>query len=688
MENLRIAFAPELPQWLLVPIVLAIAALCLFGLVRKTTGAFVRSIAGALLALALYNPSILQEDRTPLPTIVPLVIDETTSQKLDDREDTTKAAVAELKERFSRLDGFELLEVRTRDEISQTSDISSALFKALGNAVHDVPADQLGASIFITDGQVHDIPENPESAQLSGPLHVLVTGREKEKDRRIVLKSAPRFGVVDETQELVFMIEETGFEDASSLEVTIRFDGEVIAVEEVVPGEAVPFVFEVPHGGKNIIELDAEVADGEITATNNQAFTTLTGIRENLRVLLVSGEPHAGERTWRNLLKSDGLVDLVHFTILRPPEKQDGTPINQLSLIAFPTRELFVQKIDEFDLIIFDRYKRRGVLPILYFDNIARYVRDGGAVMVAAGPEYAEPASIGTTPLNVVLPALANGTVKEGPFKPNLSETGLKHPVTRKLDGWNAEEPKWSRWFRSIGVENASGQSVMVGENQEPLLLLERHGEGRVALLLSDHVWLWSRGFEGGGPHVQLLRRLAHWLMKEPELEEERLTAETHGSELIITRQTLLAKPENVIVESPAGERIELEFEPVEEGLWRIGQSASEIGLYRVTNEGFTALAKIGPANPRELAAVVSTTETLKPVADATKGSVTRISNGIPRLVASGANATTRGNGWIGLPRTQASILNGVFQIPIFGGLIGLALLVFAFAGTWYREGR
>ena len=98
----------------------------------------------------------------------------------------------------------------------------------------------------------------------------------------------------------------------------------------------------------------------------------INGVRDRLRVLLVSGEPHAGERTWRNLLKSDASVDLVHFTILRPPEKQDGVPVDELSLIAFPTRELFIEKIEDFDLIIFDRYRRRGILPSLYLENIAQ----------------------------------------------------------------------------------------------------------------------------------------------------------------------------------------------------------------------------------------------------------------------------------------------------------------------------
>jgi len=686
MENLQLTFTPELPLWAIWTLTTAIAVLCLYGLVKGVRGSLIRTIAGVLLALALFNPSILREDRSPLATVVPLVIDETTSQKLNNRDQETLAAVEEIREKMARLDGYELREVQVKDTISKTSDISSALFRALETAIQDVPREQLGASLFITDGQVHDAPANPEGANLPGPLHVLLTGTENEKDRRIVLKSAPRFGVVGEIQELVFTVEETGFTGQTYVDVTIKLDGEVVAVEQAIPGEDVPFVFEVPHGGKNIIELEARVAEGEITATNNRVFSTLTGIRENLRVLLVSGEPHAGERTWRNLLKSDASVDLVHFTILRPPEKQDGTPINQLSLIAFPT---FVQKIDEFDLIIFDRYKRRGVLPVLYFDNIARYVQDGGAVLIAAGPEYAEPASIATTPLNVVLPALGNGDVREGPFKPQLSETGLKHPVTRNLEGWNPEDPNWSRWFRSVGVDVDGGQTVMTDADDNPLLMLQRHNEGRIALLLSDHVWLWSRGFEGGGPHLQLLRRLAHWLMKEPELEEERLTSETSGDTLTITRQTLQGKPDNTLLQTPSGETVELEFEADSEGIWKAEYKAEEIGLYRAQSGNLNALAQVGAANPKELASVISTAELLQPITDATNGSVTRIAEqGIPRVIATSQNGTSKGNGWIGLPRTEASVLNGVFQLPLFTGLIGLALLLLALAGTWYREGR
>ncbi|MEO0327340.1 MAG: hypothetical protein AAF217_01950 [Pseudomonadota bacterium] len=688
MENFTIAFNPELPLWLSTGLCIVIAIACLFGLFFGLRGAWIRSIAALLLCFSLFNPSLLEEDRTALPTIIPMVVDQTTSQKLNDRDVETENAVATLREQFDQLEGYELREIRVRDQISTTSDVSSALFKSLDTALQDIPREQLGASLFITDGQVHDVPEDADKNS-QGPVHVLLTGKENEKDRRIILKQAPRFGVVGENQELIFEVNETGFGDPQPVDVTIRFDGEPVAVERVLPGEDAGFVFEVPHGGQNIIELEAQTADGEITEINNRVFTNLTGIRENLRVLLVSGEPHAGERTWRNLLKSDASVDLVHFTILRPPEKQDGTPINQLSLIAFPTRELFVQKIDEFDLIIFDRYKRRGVLPILYFDNIASYVRNGGAVLVAAGPEYAEPVSIATTPLNVVLPAISDGRIIEEPFVPQLSDTGEKHPVTRNLDGWNSQAPSWSRWFRAVGVEEGSGETVMVDENDRPILMLQRQQEGRVALLLSDHVWLWSRGFEGGGPHGQLLRRMAHWLMKEPDLEEERLTAISQGETLTITRQTLGDEPGTVRLTSPSGDTVELKLENNGTGQWQASYKAEEIGLYRLANDQLTALSQIGPANPRELAAVVSTSELLQTIADTTKGSITRLAdNGVPRLLAVGTNATTKGNGWIGLPRTQASVLNGVFRIPLFVGLLGLAVLLLAFASTWYREGR
>ena len=691
MTSLNLVFDPQLPLWLAVLICALIAILCTYSILRNSRGSLLRAIVGILVCLALFNPSLLEENRTPLKNVVALIIDETTSQKIDNREEQTTNAVEMIRSKFAPLEEqFELREVRVNDRFSSTNEVSTSLFQSLQATLQDVPPEQYAGAIFITDGQVHDVPTNSSSIGNKVPLHVLLTGNDDERDRRITLKTAPRFGVVNENQELTYVVEQTGFSNSSDfVEVSIAIDGQVVAVEEAVVGEETSFFFDVPHGGKNIIELSVPVDDREITDTNNTTFMTINGIRENLRVLLVSGEPHAGERTWRNLLKSDASVDLVHFTILRPPEKQDGTPITELSLIAFPTQELFIQKIDEFDLIIFDRYKRRGILPALYFDNIARYVEDGGAILVASGPEYADHTSIGISPLQRVMPALADGSVFEKSFKPQITENGLRHPVTRGLDGWRKDEPQWGRWFRTIGVEKPAVDAVMADENDRPILMLQRHNEGRVALFLSDHVWLWSRGFEGGGPHGQLLRRVAHWLMKEPDLDEERLTATTNAEELIITRQTLLTNPDEVEVTSPTGKQETLKLNQSGDGLWEARLPLTEIGLYRISDGEHTTLAQAGPANPKELANVVSTPQLLRPITNATRGSISRISeNKIPRVLSVSTTGSASGPGWIGLRDRKASTLDSVKRYPLFAGLLGFALLITAFALMWFREGR
>ena len=575
-------------------------------------------------------------------------------------------------------------------------DASTAVFSALATTLADVPPDRVAGTIIVSDGQIHDVPAQVEG---TAPVHTLLTGRETDRDRRLAIRKAPRFGIVGETQEVVFEVVDRNIDGSSGegdarVPVRILIDGEQVGEGLAQPGREATVEFTVPHGGRIVMELAAEVADGEITDVNNRAYAVMEGIRENLRVLLVSGEPHAGERTWRNLLKSDASVDLVHFTILRPPEKQDGTPINELSLIAFPTRELFIEKIDEFDLIIFDRYRSRGVLPVLYFDNIARYVEDGGAILVAAGPEYAEFGSLYRTPLAPVLPVVPNGATIEEPFRPAVSDDGARHPVTRSLPGANEgdEEADWSRWFRTVDGDACSGDVVMTGVDGKPLLVLDRPGEGRVAMLMSDHVWLWARGYEGGGPHGQLLRRLGHWLMKEPELDEEALRATSQGNRLVVERQTMEDDPGPLTLLTPTGERETLAFEKVGPGLFRATYDAPTLGLYRAANGDLTALAHVGPANPREFTDVVSTADLVQPVADATGGAVRRVVDGdavtLPRIVPVRAGAATSGASWLGLRRTDATVLRGVDRLPLFAGFLGLALLLVALAGMWAREGR
>ena len=689
--GLGITFSPLVPQevlWAAIAVAAIVAALLLY---VRSRGAFLRALALAFTVFALANPSLTREDREGLPSVAVVVVDKSPSQNFGDREKQAEAARATLAQRLGRIPGLEVRTVEAGQADGETD--GTRLFSALSSTLADVPPDRVAGAIFITDGRVHDVPADANQLGFTAPVHALITGRPGERDRRIVLVSAPRFGIVGQSQTIVLRVEDQGARP-SDVQLAVRRDGETLENRTVAAGDTIRVQVPIPHAGQNIVEIEASPMEGgELTLVNNRAVVAIDGVRDKLRVLLVSGEPHAGERTWRNLLKSDASVDLVHFTILRPPEKQDGTPINELSLIAFPTRELFQEKIKDFDLIIFDRYARQGVLPVIYFDNIAKYVRDGGAVLVAAGPDYASPTSIWRTPLDVVLPAEPSGRTTEGPFYARLSDLGKRHPVTRGLEGAETDPPHWSRWFRLVDARTDKGVPVMQGPDNKPLLLLSREGEGRVALLLSDHIWLWARGYEGGGPHLDLLRKLSHWLMKQPDLEEEALRLALAGRDLEVRRQSMAETVAPITVTTPSGQTRTLTLDPSEPGVWRGVTKANELGLWRATDGKLTALVNVGPANPREFAEVTSSTEVLAPLANATGGDARRLADAtgnlsIPRVLGVRSSDTFKGDDWIGLKMRDASVVRGIGVLPLFAGIIGLLLLVGSLAATWMREGR
>ncbi|HVX77569.1 MAG TPA: hypothetical protein VHB49_15655 [Bradyrhizobium sp.] len=686
--NYGIAFTPLVPSLLLWIALAAIAVIAVLLLVARSRGAAVRVAALALIVLALANPSFTREDRVPLSSVAVVVVDKSPSQNFGNRTHETEQAREALVDELKKIKGLEVRVVEAGQADGETD--GTKLFGALSSALSDVPVDRVAGAFLITDGRVHDIPANADALGFQAPVQALITGQKDERDRRIAVTAAPRFGIVGQPQTITYRLDDQGV-TGERAKVTVRRDGEVISESTVTSGQTVNVDVDIKHAGPNIVEIEASPLENELTQVNNRAVVSIEGVRDKLRVLLVSGEPHSGERTWRNLLKSDPSVDLVHFTILRPPEKQDGTPINELSLIAFPTRELFQQKINEFQLIIFDRYARQGVLPSAYFDNIARYVRSGGAVLVSAGPDYASSTSIWRTPLDSVLPAEPVG-VTEKPFYARLTDAGKRHPVTRDLEGSSFDPPHWSRFFRTVDTRNATTPPLMTGADGEPLLLLQHYGEGRVALLLTDHIWLWARGYEGGGPHLDLLRRISHWLMKQPDLDEEALRLEVHGKDLTVTRQTMADSVQPVTVTSPSGAKHELTLTAGEPGTWSSTIPANELGLWQATDGTLKALVNVGPTNPKEFSEVTSTTDTLKPLAQATGGDARRVVDGskveIPRIVPVHSTSAFHGEGWMGVRMRDASVVKGVGVLPVFAGLVGLLLLLGAFAATWLREGR
>lgn len=701
-------FAPLLPAPLLWTLAAVAALLVAMLLWRRSRGALIRALSLVAMLLALANPTLREEERESLANVAIVLVDQSTSQTLEKRPEQTAAIRAELEARLGRIKN---LEVRWIDAARPADGAAPGtnLFAELGKALANTPPDRLAGVVMVTDGQVHDVPKSAGALGFDAPVHTLLTGEPGEFDRRIEILKAPRYGLVGQTREIEVAVRETGKKGRAPGPVTlkVRREGKPDETRHAAIDETVRLAMPFPHAGQNIIEIELETAPGELTAANNRAVVSAEGVRENLRVLLVSGEPHAGERTWRNLLKSDASVDLVHFTILRPPEKQDGTPINQLSLIAFPTRELFSEKIKDFDLIIFDRYQHRGILQMLYYDNISRYVeRHGGALLVAAGDDYAGSLSIYRTPLSPVLPAEPTGRVLEQPFKARITPDGLKHPVTQGLPGAgsNGGEPTWGRWFRQVDVRPERGHTVMSGAESRPLLVLDRKGKGRVALLTSDEAWLWARGYDGGGPHTDLLRRLSHWLMKEPELEEERLVASARGYKLTLERHSLEATVPPVTLSAPGGQTSEVTLDAAGPGLWRAVVDVKTPGLYKAQTAAptgqLTAVAHAGVVDAREMSEVTATDAKLQPIADATGGGVfwTRttglLSGGdpasvdLPRISMMTGAKVLAGSGWMGLKDREAYVTRGVKLTPMFTGLLALAALLALLAAAWWREGK
>ncbi|MGR3650726.1 MAG: glutamine amidotransferase [Roseovarius sp.] len=678
-----VIFDPLVPLWLIAVLTVVTGAGLVLAARRGLAGWALRGLAALVLVAALSGPSYRQEERDPLSDIVLLVDDRSASQRLADRAETTATAAETLAARIEARENTELRRVTVGDAPDNRG---SLVMGALSEALAELPRGRVAGAIVLSDGQVHDLEAAPD---MPAPLHLLHTGREGDWDRRLRIDNAPAFAILGEEVRLTLTITDEGAAPAgvTTVPVDIAVDGAPPKRYEVRLGREVTLPLTLPHGGRNVLQFSTPAAEGELTDRNNTALVQINGVRDRLRVLLVSGQPHAGTRTWRNLLKSDSSVDLVHFTILRPPEKQDGVPVRELSLIAFPTRELFLDKVDEFDLIIFDRYRRRGILPSIYLDNIRQYVERGGAVLLAAGPDFAGAESIYRGPFEEMVPARPTARVVEEGYRPQISELGQRHPVTAGLDA--AWEGDWGRWMRQIEVEpDADGEVVMTGADDRPLLMLDRVGEGRVALLASDQAWLWGRGYEGGGPQLDLLRRLAHWMMKEPELEEEALRAEATGQTMRITRRTLSDSVPDVTITTPSGAEVVRPLEKVAPGRFETVYEGPEIGLYRLENGEERAVIGLGPAAPVEFERTLATGDVLEPAIAPTGGGVRALEDGLPAIREVRAGRPAAGRGWIGITPRGAYETVSVRQMALLPPWLVLLLVAGFITAGWLREGR
>ncbi|WP_323008993.1 hypothetical protein [Paracoccus sp. (in: a-proteobacteria)] len=691
-----LTFDPMLPWPLVGALALLGVLVALWSLWRGLRGWFWRGIAGLAVAAALAGPALESGVRNKLSDIVILLDDRSSSQSLPGRAEQTDAAIDDLTRQLSALPDTEIRRVTVTDDPDGTQ-IGTALTRALAAE----PQTRLAGVIAVTDGLAHDGPMVPATAP--APVHVLLTGQADDWDRRLVIEEAPAFGLIGKPVTIRLRVEDQGAVPPQVAQTPARLrillDGEEMRELDLPPGVTLDLPVVPEHAGQNVVSIafdppQAEVP--ELTDRNNAAAVQIQGVRDRLRVLLVSGAPHAGERTWRNLLKSDANVDLIHFTILRPPDKLDAVPVNEMSLIAFPTQELFMERIRDFDLIIFDRYRVRGILLPQYYENIRSYVEEGGAVLVSAGPEMSSVESLNLSPLGAILPARPTGRIYDEPFLPRLTEEGQRHPVTAGLPGAPADgvENHWGRWLRmSQVIPDPRAQVVLSGANDEPLLLLSRVGEGRVAMLTSDQVWLWGRGFERGGPQLELLRRIAHWSMQEPELEEEALLADVSGELTVtITRRTMNVTAGPVRITRPDGETEEVPLTDSGPGRFTARWTAPEPGLYRLADGDITRVLALGPAAPREFEETVASGAVLGPLAEATQGAVLPVSQGLPGLRTVREGRPAHGQGvagpWIAITPRDAASVSGMTHRPLLPGWAWLALIAGLALAGWLAEGR
>lgn len=686
---LSIDFAPILPAAALYALAAGILLCLALSTVFYRRALVVRAVCAAMFFLAFMNPSLVEEQRRPVKDVVAVIADRSPSQSYGERSERTDKALAYLKEKLGQNPAIEM---RIVDGISNATDEETLLFEKADMTLSDVPLNRRGGIIFLTDGQVHDVPRDGQRLSDYGPVHSLLTGEKNEYDRQLEIREAPLYGIVGQQVTIRYrVVDSGGISPGEHATVLLKQDDARPLMENVPVNQDTTFTVTIDHAGQNVFELEASGNENEITLANNRVPLVINGVRDRMRVLLVSGQPHTGGRTWRDMLTSDPAVDLVHFTILREPNKLDATPQNELALIAFPFQELFETKLYDFDLIIFDQYRLNRILPNYYFGNIARYVRDGGALLEASGPSYITDESIYTTDLEQVLPAYPTGQIVERPFKPLLTESGQRHPVTRDLrwPGGKDGMPGWGNWLRQVSVAPKSGYTLMSGFDNLPLLMLDHVGKGRVAQLASDQIWLWYRGYEGGGPQAELLRRLAHWLMKEPELEENALDARIEGSILEISRRSLTDQAMSVIVTAPDSSTQTVNLQPGSSGSLEAALPVTQTGVYTVSDGSQTRFALSGSLNPKEMQGVITTGDKMNPVVRGSGGVILWAADTPqPELRFLPPGRQYGGHDWLGLRRNGSFDVAGIKTIPFLPEWLYVIILLAIVSGAWWYEGR
>lgn len=692
-------YNPQIPEGIIWALAILAAGSTLYAASRKMEGAWMR--AGAALAAGIYlaNPEIVSEQYQNLSSEALIMVDMSESQGLDGRDILTRESLAELETRLDQL-GLKVTIVEFGDNgQGQGTNITEALQSGLST----IPTAQLGAVFVLSDGELHDIETVLDRVQLEAPIHGLISGEENEQDFRVAIERAPRYSDAGEDIEIAYsVISDHVLDDQNYVaEVVVRNNGQIVATQSVDEINELQTLNLPDLGrGNNNIEImiekvfrgdapEVNLLSADVSAENNRITATIEGIGEEANVLVISGAPQQGTRHLRELFGDDPDVNFVHFAYLRPPEKEDETPLRYLATTAFPVHEVLNQNIEDYDVIVLDNYTYQGIIPLSYFDNIKSYVEDGGSLLVVGSDSLSAANGLGATSLKDILPLVPNGTTLEQTFQPQITETGERYPISRNLE-FTLPQEQWGPWFSLAETNAREGSIVLMDDgNNHPLLAISEYGEGRIAMLASDQNWVWAKRQlgNGGGPADELISNLNRWLVFNQAMEEENIRLIPDGEQVIVELQTVGDEPEAVTITSPSGRTIEVTPQDYLPGLRRAFIDADELGVYRVERAGENpdfAFAQIGFADPLEMRRVISTPDLIAPVAAETGGVVARM-NDIP-LIKGFADITPEDEGVMGLKLSDEQELSGTTRYPI-PPWVPMLLFAGFFAASLKREG-
>lgn len=672
-----LAFDPLVPLWALWLLVALLAAPGLAALWRRRWLTGTARLAAALVAFAiLARPVTRIEERRTEPDIAVAVLDTSGSMTIGNRRAEAEAALRAL--RAASGPDLQWRVVETEGRPGTVS--GTALMDEIGRAIGQTPASRLAGAVIISDGIV--VREHPPVLPEGKPVHVLLAGDRNMVDRRMVVEAAPPYAVVGQTAHVTMRVEG----GRPGLEVNWSIDGQPRPPVTLDAEGRARLPVQVARRGPAVVTASVPAAPGELVTSNNAALVRLNGVRDRLAVLLVSGAPSLSTRSWRDILTLDAALDTVHFTILRLPTSFDPTPTEELSLIPFPVEQLFEERLHRFDLIVLDRFDQLDLLAAAYFDAISHYVRNGGALLVVAGPEHQQPFGLSGTSVGRMLPARPTGAWQTTPYRAAVTADGKRHPITATLEEeWGAGRP-WGRWRTHLPARAASGRTLLSGPGDSPLLVVDRHGKGRIGQLMTLDVWRWGRGVDGGGPRDALLSRLVHWLMREPDLEEEQLSARALGDDRIEVSVRTMTQPEPVLVTPPQGQAQRFTLQADARGAARLTVPAPTPGLYRIESGDRRTFALVGAGPERQ--EVRPRAEPLASLARQTGGGVFWLTDGMPSLRRTEANRPQAGANWLGLVRNDSGALLGVREEPLVPPLVLWGLMAAAMGLAWAAERR